>query len=314
MTTATRHPGWLGSFAVVPVIAVAMIVGVVASGWNRMPDVVAVHWGAGGAPDGGLAKGVAFLLPLGLFLAVWGFAVVTSRQPSRTLPGMAAVVGFVAGIMATVSWIVVDRNLDAESWESAGDVSPMMILLPVLAAAATAALSAWMALRVPMPSRPEPGSTPVADLPSGRVAWIGTATSRSIWIAVVLLLGLALFTPSIVSILFLVLAVLIAQFGRVMVTITDGEVRWAAGALQFPRGSYPMSEIAQATVLDINPLDYGGWGYRKFPGGTAIVVRRGEGISIDLLDGKERVVATDGAYEAAGIINALVRRNRATSA
>ncbi len=54
----------------------------------------------------------------------------------------------------------------------------------------------------------------------------------------------------------------------------------------------------------IEPLAYGGWGWRVVPGGTAVVVRGGEALVVELRSGRRFAVTVDGAAEAAALLNA----------
>ena len=59
-------------------------------------------------------------------------------------------------------------------------------------------------------------------------------------------------------------------------------VSW--GPLLWPRADVALTEIAAARVEDINPIDWGGWGYRVTPRGRAYVVRRGPGLVLERHD------------------------------
>jgi hypothetical protein len=71
-----------------------------------------------------------------------------------------------------------------------------------------------------------------------------------------------------------------------------------------------LGRIAQATTTDVVPMQWGGWGYRgslRLFGKAAIILRGGEGLRLDLVDGKKLLVALDGAEQAAGVVNDLLR-------
>src|SRR2546425_782388 len=63
------------------------------------------------------------------------------------------------------------------------------------------------------------------------------------------------------------------------------EVR--CGHIGVPRRRIPLSHVAGAEfTAHVNPRHWGGWGYRWRPEkGTAVVVRRGEGVVLRLWDG-----------------------------
>ena len=55
------------------------------------------------------------------------------------------------------------------------------------------------------------------------------------------------------------------------------------------------------------PLAYGGWGWRRRPGRSAVVIRAGDGLVLRLRSGGTIVVTVDGAHTAAGLVNDVAR-------
>lgn len=81
-----------------------------------------------------------------------------------------------------------------------------------------------------------------------------------------------------------------------------------------PEADKDPRHIAEATVEHVQPMRYGGWGYRG--SGTrcrAIIVRRGDGLRLEMNDGRSLIVTVDHADEAAGLVNDLKARGVAAA-
>ena len=70
------------------------------------------------------------------------------------------------------------------------------------------------------------------------------------------------------------------------------------------RSRVPLDEVARVTAEVVEPLAYGGWGYRIIPGVRAVIVRQGPGLRVDRIDGPSLVVTVDDAGVAAGVLRA----------
>ncbi|GAA3291640.1 lipoprotein [Streptomyces cinereospinus] len=85
------------------------------------------------------------------------------------------------------------------------------------------------------------------------------------------------------------------------------EVR--CGHIGVPRRRIPLSQVAGAEfVPHVTPRQWGGWGYRWRPEkGTAVVVRRGEGVALRLWDGHTFTITVDNAETAVRVIEERLR-------
>ncbi|MCZ9343902.1 hypothetical protein NGM37_39775, partial [Streptomyces sp. TRM76130] len=85
------------------------------------------------------------------------------------------------------------------------------------------------------------------------------------------------------------------------------EVR--CGHIGVPRRRIPLSHVAGAEFDPVvTPRHWGGWGYRWRPEkGTAVVVRRGEGVVLRLWDGHTFTVTVDDAESAVRVIRDRLR-------
>jgi hypothetical protein len=152
---------------------------------------------------------------------------------------------------------------------------------------------------------PETGASP---------QWTGRASNRIQWVlaaagAACLALGIDLavdgpgssgLAPLVMSVVgclavgLLILFTTVA-FSHVHVRIDYEAVHVRCGRIGVPRRRIPLDEVTGAQVdALISPRTWGGWGYRWRPElGTAVVVRRGPGLVIDLGSGRFFTVTVD---------------------
>ncbi|MET7617319.1 hypothetical protein [Streptomyces sp. NPDC005408] len=149
--------------------------------------------------------------------------------------------------------------------------------------------------------------------------WTGRATNRYQWLlaaagAACMALGIELavdyaWNAGIVALLMSVIGCVAAglfilygtlAFVHVAVKVDSDAVEVRCGHIGLPRRRIPLSHVVGAEYdPKVNPRQWGGWGYRWRPEkGTAVVVRRGEGIVVTLGDGRTFTVTVDDAEAA----------------
>lgn len=285
---------------------------------SRLPEPIATTWGTDGranasAPRALFVAVTALLTGVPAGVLAWAARRREPRRQEVALP--AAIATCFGAIVAAVSVSIVRANLDQPSWTTAPHVG-LGVNLPLPLLVAPFAALAWVvARRLEDDSAPDaPGSPPSVGLQAGeRALWMGTVRCRwAVWLAaagifagVVLMAtvnafsGPALLVAGIVGLAFTSLEVRIDRLG----------VHIAFGALGWPRMSVDLARIAQATTVAVVPMQWGGWGYRgslRILGRAAIVLRGGEALRLDLVDGKRLLVTIDGAEQAAGVVNDLI--------
>ncbi|MGW1764155.1 hypothetical protein ACWCQL_08700 [Streptomyces sp. NPDC002073] len=153
--------------------------------------------------------------------------------------------------------------------------------------------------------------------------WTGRATNRAQWLlaaagAACMALGVELavestWTSGLVALVMSVVGCLAAglfvlygtlAFVHVAVTVDDVAMEVRCGHIGLPRRRIPLAEVAAADFEPrVTPRQWGGWGYRWRPEkGTAVVVRRGEGLVLRLGDGRLFTVTVDDAETAVRVI------------
>jgi membrane protein YdbS with pleckstrin-like domain len=155
--------------------------------------------------------------------------------------------------------------------------------------------------------------------------WTGRASNRFQWLlalvgAACVALGIELavdsawtsgIAPLVMSVVGCIAAGLLVLFGtlafvHVALKVDKDCLEVRCGHMGVPRRRIPLSHVADAEVdPHVTPRHWGGWGYRWRPEkGTAVVVRRGEGVVLSLWDGHTFTITVDDAEAAVRVIRA----------
>ncbi|AGS67897.1 hypothetical protein [Streptomyces collinus] len=158
--------------------------------------------------------------------------------------------------------------------------------------------------------------------------WTGRATNRVQWLlalvgAACLALGIELAVESAwtsgsaalaMSVVGCIAAGLLVLFGTLAFVHVDLKldkecVEVRCGHIGVPRRRIPLTEVVGADFTPVvTPRQWGGWGYRWRPEkGTAVVVRRGEGVVLSLWDGHTFTITVDDAESAVRVIRDRLR-------
>ena len=156
--------------------------------------------------------------------------------------------------------------------------------------------------------------------------WTGHASNRFQWLlaaagAACMALGIELAVtapytsgtvPLVMSVVGCIAAGLLVLFGtvaftHVRVNVDREGLQVLCGHIGVPRRRFRWEEINDAHLAPVvSPRHWGGWGYRWRPEqGTAVVVRRGPGVVIDLGNGRHFTVTVD---DAEGAVQAIRSR------
>ncbi|BAH55115.1 hypothetical protein [Rhodococcus opacus] len=299
MTTSRTR--LLAATSAVPLLA--LVIARLAWGGAR-PPVVASHW-SGTEPDGFSDTDAYFWIAFAVCAIAAGIAgVVAARIRTDAALWLPATV--FTGWTVASTWIVsVAATAAAGSPEAA--TLGWWIAIPLLGILWAVAVFALL----PRPSHaaetgPAP-TLPVPLAPGERASWTGHVRGR--WAGV---LALAMAVAAVVSalvgalwlaVLFLVLVVAGGAFASVTVqvdrtglSLSSWNVRWR---------HIPLGSVDEAQVTEIRPGEWGGWGYRFSPRGTAVVIRGGEGIVVSRAGGRPFAVTVDGAAQGAALLNSL---------
>ena len=85
--------------------------------WNRLPGVIATHWGPGGQADGWTGKGFAvFALPLILLAVHWLGLLITSRDPGHREQSRKPL-SLIFWLMPVISPFRISLHLPRSAWK-----------------------------------------------------------------------------------------------------------------------------------------------------------------------------------------------------
>jgi uncharacterized membrane protein len=282
----------------------------------RLPEPLASHWNMRGIPNGAMSRA-----KLALIIAVFagGAAVALSMAAFRRragrgeITGLMAVASCVGGLVAAMSWATARANLDIATWKQASPLGVPMIALCIGVGITLGAVVARVSRTLETEPTAVPRGIPTAGLaPGARAMWVGTA--RTLWAAplaiILFAIGLALqFRVPGTGLLLLAVGAAFLLFTSIRVTVDRNGVRIAYGLLGWPVQRIALAEIQQASMLQVKPMEWGGWGYRgsmKLMRRAAIVLRAGEGIRLELAGQRTLVITVDDAEQGAGVINDLI--------
>jgi hypothetical protein len=302
--------------AVIP-LGVLVVFGVVLV--QRLGARIATHWSTGRYPDGfsGTTTSLLVFAAITAALTVVTIVVILAVADGRVARTFAAITMIVAGMMA-LAWIVPAlATLAAPTPERATLGARMLLLLVAVG---------WGLLLVPViPSggRPDPGThavPPVAMAGTERVAWVGQAGSLAFaalgglivlgcLVAGVLIVDLGGPSDALWALAAGIVAGLAALLlARVRLSVDRRGMRLSSALLGIPLMRVPLAKVAAVSVETIDPLSWGGWGFRFAPGRRAYVTGRGEGIVVTSSGGTFSAVTIPNAEGAASVLQALIRR------
>jgi len=278
---------------------------------DDLPERIGTHWGSLTAAADDFNSTDTFyrtVLAVALVAAVVAVATAATRPKHPATRSILAWSGFVAGTAAGIWVASATATLAAPqapvlSWRFGYSLVGMSLGLVV----------AQVVGRTGVAAAPKPLET--LDLgPTERAAYRGTLHSRPLmWASAVATVVIVLSSVSIAPGQWLLLAApvgTVAFFGRIRVTADTRGLRVTAGWTGLPIVRIPLERIASAQAQTIRPMQWGGWGLRAMPGRSALVLRGGPGLVLDLRDGRRFAVTLDDPDSPARLLNALVERSR----
>jgi hypothetical protein len=308
----------LVSGALSAVIVVAAVVPVLAW-WSRLPAEIAVHWDVHGDPDGHMSRIAGLGWPVSLAVVGAVVVAVAARRAGATAVPVAVLAGFFAGLLGVIALVTVLANRDAPQWQEADLPAPAAGL--IVAGGLTTAGAVVGGLR-PHWLRPLPRQLASPPAHTGeRVAWVGGCHSSWMLTGTTAALALAAMALAITGArlaaagLATLAVVLFLAFRSVRVLIGAHGVRVSSGA-GWPQVTIPLASIAGTEAISLDPLRWGGWGYRgslHLAGRAAWVLRRGPALRLDLTDGRSFAVTIDDADEASAVVNGWLARSPSAS-
>jgi hypothetical protein len=303
---------WL-TLGVIPALLFGCIVLPFVLYWGDLPNPMAVHWDLGGNPNGSMPP-VALLLILAVMFAAIHSAVIRalSRAPDEAPSFIAGLFGLGA-LLASISWLSVLANRDQVTWESAEGMG-ILELIGVLVVAVVFGFFGWMVAGHKNVKRDTvPEAVPALDIAApGAAVWSGRGGGRVLPGAGLALIGIGLATWGWTTLVLGFAGLAVWLFAEVRVTVSRNGALVSLGWLGVISWTVPLSEVSAAELEIVNPMSYGGWGYRLRPGVRAIITRSGEAMRLVRPYKQDLVMTVDDAETGAGLINALLKETAAS--
>jgi hypothetical protein len=285
--------------------------------WNdRLPGVLPRQWGSDGAVSSTMPTWAMAVIALSVSLGSALIATYSLRErgaPTRrtVLLGL----GFAAGL-STCLWLTTAGVTLAAG---AGEPKLGAWLLLTFVACGYGALPYFLAQKWVAPTAsPQPVQAGAADLSA---TWTGTVTSPVMAAAAALVvLGGAVAVATLladggrnsspaaialaVCVVGLVLALTLA-FVQVRVSVDRRGLRVISRLAGIRLKRVSLDQVESAFADTVSPLQFGGWGYRLSSGRTAVVLRGGPALVVNLRRGNRFAVTVDDPQTAAALLNAL---------
>lgn len=308
---------------VVPLLAFGGAIGYALAVADRLPSPMATHWNGSGQANGAMSLGQLMGLSLTIGIILWGLgglAVVMGRAVRVRFRAERAAMAWCSGTAffnASVLYFTIQANVDQPSWATAK--LPAFMVLAMLVPALGGAAIGWL-LAGPKPDLPahelvyqsDTATVVARDLRDDEhPVWQGHLRSKLLLGLVVasVLLGVLLAPVSIfLTATFLFVAIVSIPLVSVTVIVDHTGLWIHFGPLGWPRKHVELTAIASAAADDILPIEWGGWGYRMMPGRSAVVLRQGPAIVLQLTDGRQFAVTVDDAPAGAALLEAYRRR------
>jgi len=171
----------------------------------------------------------------------------------------------------------------------------------------------WQRTARPGPQAP----TAALDLaPAERASWSTVLGGRVFVVTAALLVAAAVLVGVTVTLwsggIVAAAAVVTAAFGRIDVTADRRGLRLRSSLLGIPFKRIPLADIAAARSERIDPMQWGGWGYRVTPGRAALVLHPGPGLVVERRSGAMFAVTLADPDTPARLLTALTRATQRT--
>ena len=326
-TTAPAGEPWhrqAHTVALLTLLASVVILGAaltIACSWRGdLPELVATSFDGDGDAQRLSPLRTAMLVPAGIGfpLAVlfatlcwfWGRAAMTRRIAAGGVIGVAVLVsGFVV-------WMLAGQRGLADA--SDAHLSPWALVVSFAAAILFAVVAAVLVpADLPQPTAhpvaADAARVPLAD--TERAVWLGQA--RNGWgmnlVLVVALGGSALAAvltqtwPLLAIPVLLTIGAMASGVYHVRVDAIGLTIRSAAG---WPRTRVPADEVVSTSVAEVNPAQWGGWGWRGAGREVGVITRGGEALRVERTGGRTLTITCDDAAAGAALLNTMADRTR----
>jgi len=307
---ATRRERFAAATLWLPVL----IVSVTATLWlPRLPAALPIQWdGTGVTSTAGTEVVIGITGTIALLGAVAGL-IALADAAADIRRGLVLAAGCAAGLSAGV-WLV-----SAGLVLATGTSQPAAGAWPLLGVLAGAYGMIPFALSPRRPVERElhsPASMSLSVSETG--AWFTVVkVPVFLWLAGILaVLAVAIAALSVVlggagagaTLTVGLVAVLCLAFARLRVSVDRRGLRVVSGLLRVPLRQLSLDQIVSARAENLQPMEWGGWGYRVLPGRSAIVMAAGPAIVVERTNGTLFAVTVPDPEVPAALLTALAAR------
>lgn len=302
------------ALAPVAVVAAYSLVG------GEVPDPLPTHWNLRGQADDSTPLLALFIatLAMSVLLTVLTWLALRQSRQQRSDRMLVTAASWAAWLAATVFLVPMGISNRAGSTADVGIGAAAVLAVPLVPTVVSGLVWALQRVVVERPPANRDPASPIHLRAGERVTWVGRSSSGRMLLGAAVLLIVAVFlvfTLWPVANLLAFVALVLFWMHVVTVRVDDAALTVAWGPARWPRILVPMEQITGARSEDIEPLRWGGWGYRATFRGTSAVTRRGPGLVVGRRDRTPLAVTVDHPERAADLVDALVeRQNRHRSA
>ncbi|MDY7527252.1 MULTISPECIES: hypothetical protein [unclassified Cryobacterium] len=107
------------------------------------------------------------------------------------------------------------------------------------------------------------------------------------------------------AVVLLLLAVLMLGFARLRISVDWRGLKVVTWFLGIALKTIPLTDIESVHTNTLEPMHWGGWGYRFMPGRSAIILRTGPGVVVTLTNGKQFALSLNEPETPAALLSTL---------
>lgn len=297
---------------------------------SRLPAELPTHWGVSGPADGVSSTSTftwimfAIAVAASIIGTVFVWRAPRNRWVSRGMvAATAATAAFIAAMWLTSAALSIDVS-DPYSVVLGGGVLPAMLsplygLIPMTLVHKGYTRPVAPADEVAIaPVTLAPGQTAATSsfIVSPMFVWITIFVAALMLPAIVLPLLFEEHLPAGYSISMTLLAIVSILLAAVLcayrVQADWRGLRVKSWLFGIPLKRIPLANIESASAATLEPMEWGGWGYRWMPGRSAIIRKRGPGLVVDRVGGRQFAVSVNNPAEEASVLMGL--KNQSTGA
>ena len=296
----------------VTTLAALVLLGAMLLWAGDLPARLATHFDTSGVADDSMPTGLALslfaLVAIGLpvlLIALFAATQWWRGERARLFAGFLA--GLPVGLVA-LFLLILHANRGASGVEAVR-LNPWLALLALAAALVVGTVVALLVPRGLPRELPQP-VTPLDLAPGERASWFGRATSSTAvllaLVASVVVVAIAALASGIwwLWLIVALVALLVAGVTTFVVRVDASGLTWRS-ALGFPRGHLRLEEITGASVIEVSPADFGGFGIRMVPRALGLITRRGPALQVEHR-GRRFVVTVEDPTTAAALLQGLL--------